>query len=63
MKFVICVLLLLKVVSSQIPDTDVDESSTGWYQIEGKVYPPEIGTDENWQEDTQIIINGGACCE
>lgn len=60
MKFVICVLLLFKVVSSQIPDTDVDESSTGWYQIEGKVYPPEIGTDENWQEDTQIIINGGA---
>lgn len=59
MKFTIFILVLLKTVSSQIADTDVEENPSGWYQIEGKVYPPEIGTDENWQEDTQIIINGG----
>lgn len=59
MKFTIFILILLKTVSSQITDTDVEENSSGWYQIEGKVYPPEIGTDEIWQEDTQIIINGG----
>ncbi|CRL08422.1 CLUMA_CG021294, isoform A, partial [Clunio marinus] len=44
----------------QIPDTDVDEgTSTGWYEITGKVYSPEIGTTDNWQDETQIIINGG----
>lgn len=59
MKFYIFFLFFLKTVSSQLPDTDVEENSTGWYQIEGKVYPPEIGTENNWQEDTQIIINGG----
>lgn len=59
MKFYICFLFLLKVVSSQLSDTDIEENSSGWYQVEGKVYPPEIGTENNWQEDTQIIINGG----
>lgn len=58
MKISLFILFLLKTVSSQLPDTDVEENSTGWYQIEGKVYPPELGED-NWQEDTQIIINGG----
>jgi ER membrane protein complex subunit 7 len=57
--FSIFLIFLLKVVSSQIPDTDVEENSSGWYQIEGKVYAPEIGTEENWQEETQIIINSG----
>lgn len=57
--FSIFLILLLKTVSSQIPDTDVEENSSGWYHIEGKVYPPEIGSNEVWQEDTQIIINGG----
>jgi hypothetical protein len=58
-KFTIFLVLLLKTVSSQIPETDVEENSSGWYQIEGKVYPPEIGSNEVWQEDTQIVINGG----
>lgn len=59
MKITILLLVLLTTVSSQLPDTDVEENPSGWYQIDGKVYPPEIGTTENWQEDTQIIINGG----
>lgn len=59
-KISILILFILKVVSSQIPDTDVEENTTEWYQIEGKVYPPELyESNENWQEDTQILINGG----
>lgn len=38
---------------------DLDEPSTGLYQIEGKVYPPEIGNENNWQDETQIILNSG----
>lgn len=57
--FVVFILFLMKTVTSELSDSDIEENSSGWYQIEGKVYPPEIGTSENWQEDTQIIINGG----
>lgn len=64
MKFYIFLVLLLKTVSSQIPDTEVEENSHGFYQIEGKVYPPEIydsSENINWQEETTIQINGGEC--
>lgn len=59
-RFAIFILFLLKAVSSQLPDTDIEENSTGWYQIEGKVYPPELyDTNEKWQEETEISVNGG----
>lgn len=32
---------------------DVEESSTGWHQIEGKVYPPDLGSTENWQGEVE----------
>jgi hypothetical protein len=38
---------------------DIEEQSSGLYQIEGKVYPPEIGNENNWQDETQIILNSG----
>lgn len=56
-KVVFAIFLVLKIASSQ--DNDVEESSTGWHQIEGKVYAPDQGASENWQEETQIVINGG----
>ncbi|CAO1297911.1 unnamed protein product [Diamesa hyperborea] len=51
---------LLKNVSSNIQDQEVGEENTsGWYQIEGKVYSPEIGSENTWQQNTIISINGG----
>jgi hypothetical protein len=55
--FIFLVLILVSLVSSQAPDTDVEEDS-GLYTIEGKVYAPEIDNNYNWQ-DTQILLNSG----
>lgn len=58
--FILLIFIVISAVSSQLPDTDVEENSTGWYQIEGKVYPPELyDTNENWQEETELLVNGG----
>lgn len=56
--FLFGIFVILKIASSQ-DSNDVEESSTGWHQIEGKVYAPDQGASENWQEETQIVINGG----
>lgn len=40
-----------------ISDEVVEES--GLYIIEGKVYPPELSGDSNWQSSTRISINDG----
>lgn len=57
MKFlVILTLFLVNFASSQVYDTEIDEENEGFYTIEGKVYPPEIENDNNWQ-DTEIQIN------
>lgn len=29
------------------------------YTIEGKVYPPDLGSSENWQLGTVVTVNGG----
>jgi hypothetical protein len=55
---IVLVLFLFNAVSSQIQDNDIDESES-WYTIEGKVYPPEIDNTQNWQEETQILVNSG----
>uniref|UniRef100_A0A1B0CU26 ER membrane protein complex subunit 7 beta-sandwich domain-containing protein n=1 Tax=Lutzomyia longipalpis TaxID=7200 RepID=A0A1B0CU26_LUTLO len=47
---------------SQAADGALEEiEDQGRYTIEGRVYPPELfpGTDNPWQRDTQISINGG----
>lgn len=46
MNFLYGILILIAAVVSQ--EIDVEESST-WHQIEGKVYPPDLGSTENWQ--------------
>lgn len=54
------IFFLFKNVSSNIQDSEVGEENTsGWYQIEGKVYSPEIGSENTWQQNTIISINGG----
>lgn len=58
--FVIFAIFLFNFVSSQISDGgDIEESSTGLYTIEGKVYPPEISNENNWQDETLVFINSG----
>lgn len=32
---------------------------SGRYVIEGKVYPPELSGDANWQSNTRVSINDG----
>lgn len=52
--FVILLALIVASVSGQ--DTDIEEASTGLYQIEGKIFSPEIFDDKNlWIQDTQVI--------
>ena len=53
-KFVISLALLLAVVSGQ--DTEIEEASSGLFQIEGKIFPPEIGDNNLWTQDTQVIF-------
>lgn len=38
---------------------DIEEQSSGLFQIEGKVYSPEIENNQNWQDETQLILNSG----
>jgi hypothetical protein len=54
-KIVISLALIVAKVSSQ--DTEIEEASTGLYQIEGKIFPPEIGEENNWTQDTQVNFN------
>lgn len=58
MKNFVFVLCLVSLVSSQVLDSELDEDN-GLYTIEGKVYPPEIDNNNNWQEETSIQINSG----
>lgn len=53
--FVISMTLLMAIVSGQ--DTEIEEASTGLYQIEGKIFAPEIGDNNLWTQDTQVIFN------
>lgn len=48
----ISLLLIIASVSSQ--DTDIEESSTGLYQIEGKIFPPEILSNSKWTQETEV---------
>ncbi|KAG5669153.1 hypothetical protein PVAND_017048 [Polypedilum vanderplanki] len=57
---IICLISIFNGLLAQ--DTEIEENSTGLYQIEGKVYPPELSTDENyknWVQDTEIVVNSG----
>ena len=58
MKNFVFVLFLVNLVSSQVLDSEIDEDN-GLYTIEGKVYPPEIDNNNNWQAETTIEINSG----
>lgn len=60
-RFIIfCVALIGCLQSAASEDSmDIEEHSTGLYQIEGKVYSPEIDNNNNWQDETQIILNSG----
>lgn len=51
-KFVISLVLIVASVCSQ--DTEIEEASTGLFQIEGKIFPPEIGDNNLWTQDTQV---------
>lgn len=53
-KFVISIAFLIAAVSSQ--DTEIEEASTGLYQIEGKIFPPEIDNNLQWTRDTEVKI-------
>lgn len=58
MKYSTAVLVLfIAAVNSQTQE--IDEEGDSLYNIEGKVYAPEIDSNENWQEETQIFLNSG----
>lgn len=55
--------MLFTLMGNAISETVVDEyeSNNGLYNIEGKVYAPELfsSAELNWQRDTSISINDG----
>jgi hypothetical protein len=55
------IVALLCISSSLSQDTEIEEPSTGLYEIEGKVYSPELfsNDDKNWINDIQIHVNSG----
>jgi hypothetical protein len=60
--FISIIALFCAIDLSLSQDTEIEENSTGLYQVEGKVYPPELSNDENyknWIQDTEIVINSG----
>ncbi|XP_070490523.1 ER membrane protein complex subunit 7 homolog [Chironomus tepperi] len=43
-------------------DTEIEESNSNEYQIEGKVFAPELASDENyknWVQNTDILLHTG----
>lgn len=52
MKLLISLVLIISTVSSQ--ETEIEEASTGLYQIEGKIHSPEIGDNFKWTQETQV---------
>lgn len=61
MRFVIVCVLLVGCLQSVVSEDslDIEEHSSGLYQVEGKVYSPEIDNNNKWQDETQIILNSG----
>lgn len=61
MRIAIFCLVLVGCMHSAISQDslDLEEQSSGLYQIEGKVYSPEIENNQNWQDETQLILNSG----
>lgn len=59
MKFLVLFLgvLAVRCQADAISDEVVEES--GRYIIEGKVYPPELSGDSNFQANTRVSINDG----
>lgn len=55
LKFLISLSLFIITVGCQ--ETEIEEAATGLYQIEGKIFPPEIGNENfnKWTQDTQVI--------
>lgn len=55
-------LALLALSSGAFSDTSVeefDENVRATHTIEGKVFPPELYTTDDWQRDIVISVNGG----
>lgn len=60
MKFAIIICFAFIFINNVLSeDTDIEENSTGLYQIEGKVYAPDLGDNDNWISDTEISLNSG----
>lgn len=62
--FIIFVLIsLLTISTAYSQDTDLEESTTNEYQVEGKVFPPELASDENyknWVQNTDIVLHANS---
>lgn len=53
-------LISLVCISKALSQQDIEESSTNEYQVEGKVFPPELASDENyknWVQNTDIMLH------
>lgn len=62
-QFLIVIAIWCSLVDLSKTENVIDEydGNTGRYNIEGKVYAPELfsSADLNWQQDTSISINDG----
>ncbi|PSN56581.1 ER membrane protein complex subunit 7 [Blattella germanica] len=39
--------------------SEIDETTTETYTVEGKVFPPDSYATSNWQSLTRVLVNGG----